>query len=230
MKLALGYPVYPFRINQHFGENIPCVSGFGTPSQRIVDGLDNTTCPIGYTKLYAEWGMAGHNGTDIVAGVQPVYAACDGTVIEQQLVPSRGLGLGIITDTPVELTCGEYYAKIRYWHLQSFTVKIGDHVTRGQQIGVTDSTGYSSGNHLHFELQPMRKDLGGHPILLYPEGSIAGAISAEPYFDGTYANATVKTPSGMVPYEQAMYNLDHSGLPLTILLMAKAILKTVYKR
>jgi murein DD-endopeptidase MepM/ murein hydrolase activator NlpD len=37
-----------------------------------------------------------------------------------------------------------------YGHLQSFDVKVGDKVTRGQQIGRSDSTGLAGGDHLHF--------------------------------------------------------------------------------
>lgn len=182
-RLSIFYPVKPFGIAQRFGENIPCVKDFGLPTQQIVDGTQ-TTCPVGYEKLYPKWGMDGHNGTDVFAGTQPVYAAVSGTVIEMQTVPARGLGLGILTDEPVDMDCGTHYAKLRYWHLQSFTVKLGDHVEFGQQIGITDSTGYSSGNHLHFELQPMDKDKGGHPKLVNPQGHIAGAVALEPYLNG----------------------------------------------
>lgn len=187
-RLHLYYPVRPFFVNQEFGENIPCVKNFGQPTQKIVDG-GQTTCPIGYKKLYAQFGMAGHNGMDLQASEQPVYAACDGTVIEQQTVPARGLGLGILTAEPVSLDAfGTHYAKLRYWHLKSFTVKVGQHVRAGDQIGVTDNTGYSSANHLHFELQPMDKDRGGHPVRVDPPGSIAGAIDPAPFFTGDYAD------------------------------------------
>ncbi len=125
--------------------------------------------------------MAGHNGTDLAAGEQPIYAAAAGTVIEQQIVESRGFGLGIVTDEPVDLECGTHYAKLRYWHLKNFNVSVGDRVTQGQQIGVSDNTGYSSGNHLHFELQPMDKTKSGHYSLVNPPGSIAGAVDVEPY-------------------------------------------------
>jgi len=37
-----------------------------------------------------------------------------------------------------------------YGHLMSFDVKVGDKVTRGQQIGRSDSTGLAGGDHLHF--------------------------------------------------------------------------------
>lgn len=186
MRLQIHYPVKPFKISQHFADNFPCVKDFGKTTQLVIDG-DAGTCPVGYDKLYSHWGMKGHNGTDLAAGEQPVYAACAGTVVEQQTVPARGLGLGILTDTEVDMDCGTYFAKVRYWHLKSFNVKVGDHVEAGQQIGISDTTGYSSGNHLHFELQPMEKDKGGHPKLVNPKGHIAGAVSIEPYFTGIYA-------------------------------------------
>jgi murein DD-endopeptidase MepM/ murein hydrolase activator NlpD len=37
-----------------------------------------------------------------------------------------------------------------YGHLMSFDVNVGDKVTRGQQIGRSDSTGLAGGDHLHF--------------------------------------------------------------------------------
>jgi hypothetical protein len=37
-----------------------------------------------------------------------------------------------------------------YGHLMSFDVRVGDKVTRGQQLGRSDSTGLAGGDHLHF--------------------------------------------------------------------------------
>ena len=39
-----------------------------------------------------------------------------------------------------------------YGHLMSFDVKVGDAVTRGQIVGLSDSTGLAGGDHLHFTL------------------------------------------------------------------------------
>jgi len=39
-----------------------------------------------------------------------------------------------------------------YGHLMSFDIKAGDKVTRGQQIGRSDSTGLAGGDHLHFTM------------------------------------------------------------------------------
>lgn len=187
--LRLYYPVRPFRVNQAWGDNLPCVQNFGESNQVIVTGKDNVTCPVGFEKLYPNFGMSGHNGMDLAAGIQPVYAACSGTVIEKQTVPARGLGLGILADTKTDFgVCGERYAKLRYWHLKSFAKEVGDHVDVGDIIGISDSTGYSSGNHLHFELNLMDKDAGGHPSPYYHGSMIAGSIDAAPYFTGVYAD------------------------------------------
>lgn len=191
-RLRLYYPVTPYFLNQQFGDNIPCVKDFGLPTQMIVDGADYLTCPPGYTKLYQQFGMSGHNGDDLRAGEQNCYAAQDGVVIEKQIVPARGLGIGILTNGQVDLGAhGVHFAKLRYWHLKVMYVEVGDVIKAGQLIGVTDSTGYSSGNHLHFELQPMDKDAGGHPFITYypvgEPGVIAGAIDPTPFFIGSYA-------------------------------------------
>jgi murein DD-endopeptidase MepM/ murein hydrolase activator NlpD len=184
----LYYPIKPFHVNQPFGANIPCVKDFGLATQEIVDGADNDTCPVGFTKLYAAFGMNGHDGTDLQAGEQNVYAACAGTVIEMQTVASRGLGLGIITDEIADLGAnGQHYLKVRYWHLKSFNVQVGQHVNVGDIIAVSDNTGYSSADHLHFEGDPMDKDAAGNYQLTFPNNGYVGAIDIAPYFTGTYA-------------------------------------------
>jgi murein DD-endopeptidase len=89
--------------------------------------------------------MKGHNGTDLEAGVQNVYAAMDGTVIEMQTDARLGLGLGIISTQPLDLgISGTHYLKLRYWHLKSFNVTAGQNIKAGDLIGVSDNTGYLS--------------------------------------------------------------------------------------
>jgi len=188
MKPSIYYPVKPFHLNQAFGNNIPCVKDFGLPTQTIVSGADNNTCPVGYEKLYKKFGMLGHNGSDLQAVEQNVYAAHDGVVVETQSVPSRGLGVGILSNEQFNFgTQGTHFFKLRYWHLKSFYCESGDSVKAGQLIGVTDNTGYSSGNHLHFEMQLMDKDAGNKPCVAFPNNGFAGAVNLEPFFNNIYA-------------------------------------------
>lgn len=192
MRLRLYYPVRPYVVNQHFGSNYPCVKDFGLPTQNIIVPPDVTTCPIGYDKLYPHFGMAGHNGTDLGSGVQNIYASCDGVVVEKQTVPARGLGVGILTNEQYDFgALGTHFIKIRYWHLKVIYCEVGDTIHAGDLIGISNNTGYSSGDHLHFEGQPMDKDAGGHPYLAFnaaQPGVIASAIDIEPYFVGIYAD------------------------------------------
>ena len=46
---------------------------------------------------------------------------------------------------------GGYYTL--YAHLYSFSISNGAHVSQGQVIGLSDSTGNSTGNHLHFSMR-----------------------------------------------------------------------------
>lgn len=51
----------------------------------------------------------------------------------------------------VEIEHDTHY-KTRYFHLNHLSVKEGQHVRRGQIIGLSGHTGLSSGTHLHYEL------------------------------------------------------------------------------
>lgn len=75
---------------------------------------------------------------------QPILAASAGRVIAAGVRSGYGNcidvdhGHGIVT---------------RYAHLSGYNARVGDTVTRGQQIGRMGSTGRSTGTHLHFEVR-----------------------------------------------------------------------------
>lgn len=85
-----------------------------------------------------------HLGFDLaVTAHVPVAAANSGTVVNASW-------LGIYGNCVI-LDHGMGVQSL-YGHLNSFDVKVGDTVTRGQTVGRSDSTGLAGGDHLHFTL------------------------------------------------------------------------------
>lgn len=112
-------------------------------------------------KLHAGWDIANSQGT-------PIYAAADGVVkyiINGCTQRNRGAGAGD------ECGGGGYGNQVgidhagglftRYTHMTTVTVKAGDRVKQGQQVGTMGSTGGSTGDHTHFEI---RKGEYGTPL------------------------------------------------------------------
>lgn len=193
MKFELWFPVKPFTVSQGFGDNLACVeqrTDIPVAQRKIVSGADNNTCPVGYEKLYPLLGLAkGHNGLDLVTFTANVYAAHDGEVCEISLEAGRGLGVGIRTKAPVSTPQGEFYMKTRYWHFKSIApgLKLGDPVSVGTFIGVSDSTGLSSGDHVHCELIPQQKNVWGEQVNVFQTNGFGGKIDPKPFFNGYYA-------------------------------------------
>ncbi|MDE3840124.1 peptidase M23 [Bacillus methanolicus] len=88
-----------------------------------------------------------HAGIDIANSANvPVVAAADGVVIRSYYSSSYGNCIFISHSIN-----GQIYTTV-YAHLQSRLVGTGAVVSKGQQIGVMGNTGYSFGQHLHFEI------------------------------------------------------------------------------
>ena len=100
-----------------------------------------------FLPIYAKLGLNGHNGLDIpcVKGT-PVFSSHIGTVIKLSVKPTYGLGVTIQSEDGSFVTI--------YWHLQLILVKVGQKLRELDLIGLADSTGFSTGNHLHFGIYP----------------------------------------------------------------------------
>lgn len=131
--------------------------GLGLP----IDKKNNFLLESGYgERLHPVLGvMRLHTGIDLVAkeGV-PVVSTQDGTVIKAQLADAWGNIIVIQHD-------GIYTTS--YSHLKIMTVKEGDRVQKGQEIGLVGHTGFSTKDHLHFELLKNGKAID--PITYLPE-------------------------------------------------------------
>ncbi len=86
-----------------------------------------------------------HPGIDIgVPSGTPIRAAADGTVAIAG--PEGGYG---------NYTCIDHGGGLSscYAHQESIAVSVGEHVSQGQVIGISDCTGMCFGPHLHFEVR-----------------------------------------------------------------------------
>lgn len=57
-------------------------------------------------------------------------------------------------DFGISITIKHSWGTSIYCHLQSFGVYVNDHVTKAQVIGLSGKTGFVTGPHLHFGIQP----------------------------------------------------------------------------
>lgn len=90
-------------------------------------------------------GSTNHKGTDIgrVGYTSSVFASKSGTVIVSQRSSSYG--------EYVVISHGSGNTTL-YAHMSSRKVEVGQYVNQGDVIGITGSTGNSTGPHLHFEV------------------------------------------------------------------------------
>ncbi|MCX4532137.1 M23 family metallopeptidase [Streptomyces sp. NBC_01669] len=97
----------------------------------------------GYKSSGSLWSSGRHSGIDFhAASGSSVVAVGAGTVVE------AGWGGAYGNNIVLRMTDGTY---TQYGHLSSIGVSVGQSVGAGQQIGLSGSTGNSTGPHLHFE-------------------------------------------------------------------------------
>jgi biotin carboxyl carrier protein len=104
------------------------------------------TSPFGLPRRYTAGGnISYHFGTDIASPTGTViYATNVGRVVVADFYPIKG-GLVVI----------DHGASVYslYFHQSKILVKVGDTVSRGQQVGEIGTTGLSTGPHLHWEMR-----------------------------------------------------------------------------
>lgn len=104
------------------------------------------TSTFGYRTAPTAGASTYHKGIDLGTGEYniPTYAAAEGTVIFAGDAGTAGMmividhGDGLVT---------------KYMHHDKIYVEEGDEVEKGQQIGLSGTTGVSTGNHLHFQVE-----------------------------------------------------------------------------
>lgn len=144
LKRKLDLQLKAFQVTQQVAEkkqeelqSMPAIKPINT---RIVSGFGYRNDPY-----LGHWHL--HTGLDFHAYMNtPVKATAGGRVICAGY-SSTGQGYGI----QVEIDHGNGYIT-KYAHLSKVKVKYGQKVKRGEIIGLTGSTGWSTGPHLHYEV------------------------------------------------------------------------------
>lgn len=139
-----------------------------------------------------------HKGIDLV-GIddKTVYSICDGTV--RTAYQANGAGYYIV----VTMADGR---RVFYMHLKanSYKVKNGDKVVKGQALGIMGSTGASTGAHTHLELRP--KGTTGDSLDICEFTGLTNKM-------GTY---TYKEDKPMLTSaNDIVWELNHSYFPIT---------------
>ncbi|MFD9905160.1 M23 family metallopeptidase [Streptomyces sp. NPDC059063] len=105
--------------------------------------VDGSYVSTSYKAGGGMWSSGSHTGIDFhAASGTSVHAVGAGTVVE------AGWGGAYGNNVVIKMNDGTY---TQYGHMSSLSVTVGQTVTPGQQIGLSGSTGNSSGPHLHFE-------------------------------------------------------------------------------
>lgn len=122
-------------------------------SSAQIQAADGWAFPLGNASYYvsSEFGYRSfddsfHDGIDYAADYgTPVYAAMSGKVVFAGW-DNTGYGNYVV----IEHANGY---KTGYAHLAEIVVSVGDDIPAGKCIGAVGSTGYSTGNHLHFSVR-----------------------------------------------------------------------------
>jgi len=117
-----------------------------TKNERLTSGFGLRPNPTGA-------GTEKHYGADYVdaQGLQTkqdvgILAVAGGTVVEYIIGDQVGYTVGISHE-------GRIFSRYQHMKAGSVKVKVGDKVTKGQQIGIMGTTGRSTGIHLHFAIK-----------------------------------------------------------------------------
>lgn len=98
-----------------------------------------------------------HYGTDFRTASQPVYAMMPGKI--------KKIGYNKMLGNYIELEHGDF--DVVYAHLHTITGHKGDMVKAGQSIGISGSTGRSTGDHLHVAMRYKNKSIDPFPLINY---------------------------------------------------------------
>ena len=150
----------------------------------------------------------GHDGLDLGIYYEPVLAAADGVVTYadwDRACHACGFGRGIRIDHGNGLDT-------LYGHLWRLGVDTGQHVVRGQVIGISGASGDAAGEHLHFSVYRHATWVGVDPY-----GWAGPGTDPWPQDAGNlWIGGTAKSPSVTVPNLSASAAAVASGADIAL--------------
>lgn len=135
-------------------EAVPQITRYGTYNPYGGTAGDPATgeftWPVPDYKGISRWASRYHRGADITARYGTTIVAADNGVVEVA-TDARGTAWWTYGKF-VKIDHGNGFATV-YAHCSELLVQQGEYVVKGQPIARVGSTGYSTGNHCHFEIQ-----------------------------------------------------------------------------
>lgn len=193
--------------------------GNGTPLRpfQVVPGLFPGTCPVGSTKFYPAIGLKGHNGWDnVLYHGEPIYfpVVFDDPQPRLQVInevdADGGIGVNVYCLDPIPFSSipvhepgslkmierqyaelgGKLYPMWKFWHCLSTVVADHGFIKPGQMIAYGDTTGASSGDHLHWCM----KIHTGNGFSIDSDNGYTGAFDHLPYYENKFVLDVLKPP------------------------------------
>lgn len=128
-------------------------------------------------QIYKQFNMLGHNGVDIgFSEGTPIVAPYD---IEVQAIQYKDDGYGINLRAFTK-EIDEHKIELVFGHFKEIIVQPYREYKEGTLLGYGDSTGFSTGHHIHFGIRPLYKKDAGWRQLYYNNGYY-GYIDPEPF-------------------------------------------------
>ncbi len=132
-------------LNQMDRLNLYRIAAQKAPFANPVKSAFRFTSQFGFRRDPKTGGRRMHSGVDFAAGMgTPLYATADGVVTHAGWQSGYGRLVKIQHEFGIET---------RYAHMSRLRVKVGQRVSRGQQIGDMGASGRVTGVHLHYEVR-----------------------------------------------------------------------------
>lgn len=175
-------PVESVAISHPFSGSYAKTQGFG------VDETDDAM-----SAKYKKYGLLGHDGIDFALPKGTPVLSVDNGVIAKA-TDNGDYGTTII----VQHSWGRSY----YGHLSEMKVKVGDTVSKGQEIGLSGNTGLlTTGPHLHFGIKFNENN---------PSNGYYGKVNPQPYFTASQPQSVLGVATGSA----VLRNDDAQGIQI----------------